>query len=41
MISELAVLRVLELSDNRVEDISDLLYLKYLERLYLSKIYNI
>lgn len=38
MISELAVLRVLELSDNRVEDISDLLHFKYLERLYLSNI---
>jgi Leucine-rich repeat (LRR) protein len=41
MISELAVLRVLELSDNRVEEISDLLHLKYLERLYLSIVSNI
>lgn len=41
MISELTVLRVLELSDNRVEDISDLLHLKYLERLYLSRLFDI
>lgn len=36
ILSELAILRVLELSENRVENIEDLVHLKYLERLYLS-----
>ena len=36
VLEELPMLRVLELSENRVENIDSLIRLKYLERLYLS-----